>query len=905
MPYPTLLPNSSWYKGSYAKGNITQIDIVNSHTPTGGENETWNADTGNTGAIKCYRTGTVLIIAGNGTGKIYANADSSKAFANFSNITRITNANLLDTHKTTDIKQMFQLCTKLISIDGIDSWNTFNVTNMYGVFQGCVSIETLDLSGWSTDNVTSMQGMFQSTTDYGPMKIKTITGLNSWNTSNNTSTRSMFQLCSNLEKLDLSNWSVEKVVEARNMFYECSSLTTIGDISDWRFDSCTTMLNMFVNCAALVELDVSNWGVSKVTSMENMFEMPDQNSKLTELDVSKWNPSSCTDMGFMFYGLNSLTKPLDVSNWDVSKVTNFDHMLARSHAVINGTENWVTSSAVNMNAMFHNCNNTTLDVSNFDTSRVQFMSQMFEYTDNLVSIKGLEKFDTSNVLGFEEMFNGCGKLKELDLSSFNTRKAKDGVQGSTNGHITMTMNNMFAGCNSLEKITIGPDFTFEGDGTTTNAANHAVLPTPSAAYIPGADGNWYTINATPYSPSDVPNNVAETYYGSVDIVYNMPMSIRNKTMIDMARAIRTKSGLSEKYRPAEFADAVNALPEAGGVPVKEKDVNFYDYDGTLLYSYTLDEIQALTELPTPKSPDPEYLAFQEWNWTLDELKALNDVADVGANYQTLDGGTKLFLTIDDEELLTVAIAFRWNHTIDWGDGTTTDVPEGTLVTHTYSALGDYVVSCTGWTSNVRCTTKDAIGNLAVRKVYLGNNISGFGFSGCANLKSIALPASGKTTVMSHEDALSYTSVTFIAIPRQNTGVAYTTMRDVVLKNASFPNTVTDFGSYSCYGNSLITRLTLPVNLTKLDTYVFNGFLRLQKITIPAAVTAIGNNVLQSCILLREIHMKPTTPPTLGGTSAFASGYANRVIYVPKGCLSAYQTATNWSTYASQMREEES
>src|SRR5574344_498215 len=28
-----------------------------------------------------------------------------------------------------------------------------------------------------------------------------------------------------------------------------------------------------------------------------------------------------------------------------------------------------------------------------------------------------------------------------------------------------------------------------------------------------------------------------------------------------------------------------------------KDVNFYDYDGTLLYSYTLAEAQALTALP--------------------------------------------------------------------------------------------------------------------------------------------------------------------------------------------------------------------------------------------------------------------------------------------------------------------
>ena len=43
------------------------------------------------------------------------------------------------------------------------------------------------------------------------------------------------------------------------------------------------------------------------------------------------------------------------------------------------------------------------------------------------------------------------------------------------------------------------------------------------------------------------------------------------------------------------------------MPVSLKDVNFYDYDGTLVASYTLSEAQALTALPN--GPTHEGLIF--------------------------------------------------------------------------------------------------------------------------------------------------------------------------------------------------------------------------------------------------------------------------------------------------------
>ena len=121
MTYPILAPNSTWYKSSALRSTITQINIVNSYTPTGSETESWNADVDNSGSIKCYRNGTVLTIAGNGSGKIAMNADSSYLFYNISSnkedafikCTNISGLNIFDASAVTDLSRAFAYCIAL------------------------------------------------------------------------------------------------------------------------------------------------------------------------------------------------------------------------------------------------------------------------------------------------------------------------------------------------------------------------------------------------------------------------------------------------------------------------------------------------------------------------------------------------------------------------------------------------------------------------------------------------------------------------------------------------------------------------------------------------------------------------------------------------------------------------
>lgn len=123
----------------------------------------------------------------------------------------------------------------------------------------------------------------------------------------------------------------------------------------------------------------------------------------------------------------------------------------------------------------------------------------------------------------------------------------------------------------------------------------------------------------------------------------------------------------------------------------EDKIKFIDYDGTLLYQYTLEEFNQLTELPPLPSREEEGLICQGWNWSLEGLKALGRSMIVGASYITDDGSTKLYIKLGyGRKCLRVGLAVNGSVQVDWGDGS----PYSTLTSNNlsdpvYTDLHDY------------------------------------------------------------------------------------------------------------------------------------------------------------------------------------------------------------------------
>ena len=129
----------------------------------------------------------------------------------------------------------------------------------------------------------------------------------------------------------------------------------------------------------------------------------------------------------------------------------------------------------------------------------------------------------------------------------------------------------------------------------------------------------------------------------------------------------------------------------GSSSASPKDVNFYDYDGTLVASYSLSEAQSLTALPDATTHSG--LTFQGWNYTLEKVKAFTRPMNVGAMYITDDGKTRLHIRIAAEGRMNVPLYISQTVangvTIDWGDGSATQTLAGTgnvNTTHTYESM---------------------------------------------------------------------------------------------------------------------------------------------------------------------------------------------------------------------------
>ena len=182
------------------------------------------------------------------------------------------------------------------------------------------------------------------------------------------------------------------------------------------------------------------------------------------------------------------------------------------------------------------------------------------------------------------------------------------------------------------------------------------------------------------------------------------------------------------------------------------------------------------------------------------------------------------------------------------------------------------------------------------------SIGTYAFRYCYFLSSIVIP-DGVTIIESNVFNSCY-SMSSITIPDGVTSIrSYAFNSCYSLSSIMIPDSVTSIGTYAFqYCNSLDS-ITFPDDITSIGIYTLQNCYSLSSIMIPDSVTSIGGNAFNSCYGMKEYHFLSAAPPTLANTNAFLNIQSDCIIYVPQGSLEAYQTATNFSNYASYMREE--
>ena len=381
--------------------------------------------------------------------------------------------------------------------------------------------------------------------------------------------------------------------------------------------------------------------------------------------------------------------------------------------------------------------------------------------------------------------------------------------------------------------------------------------------------------------------------------------------------------------------------------IQSKDVNFINYDGTLLYSYTLAEAKVLTELPALPSHDG--LICQGWNWSLADIKALGRAVTVGAMYITDDGKTRIYIHLEEGRTSPMlGCCPNGTVTVDWGDGTAPDTLTGTSTgtvkwtpTHNYAAPGDYVIKLTvngsmglyGTNSTKQYSgllrhsassdARNYVYQNAIQKVEIGDNVTSIGsyaFGSCNSLSSITIP-DGVTSIGSYAFGSCY-SLSSITIPDGVTSIgSYAFGSCYSLSSITIPDGVTSIGSYAFGSCNSLSSITIPDGVTSIVSYAFYSCYSLSSITIPDGVTSIGDYAFWRCYSLSSITIPDgvtsigsyafdgcsgvkfydftaaTAVPTLANANAFTGIADDCEIRVPIALYEEWMAATNWSTYA--------
>ena len=423
-------------------------------------------------------------------------------------------------------------------------------------------------------------------------------------------------------------------------------------------------------------------------------------------------------------------------------------------------------------------------------------------------------------------------------------------------------------------------------------------------------------------------------------------------MKSVADAIRAKTGTTDLLAwPDGFKAAVDGIQTGGGTtPGAPGDITFYDYDGTIVTSWTLAELATKTALPD--YPSHEGLTCQGWNWSLADLKTTNRKMNVGAMYITDDGKTRIYIRLEEGRTSPMlGVCPNGTVTVDWGDGTTTDTLTGTSTgtvkwtpNHAYAAPGEYVIKLTvdGTMGFYGVSSSSEGGAIlryssgvdnrnysyrnSVQKIEIGNGVTSIrssAFYNCYSLTSITIP-DGVTSIGNYAFN-SCSSLTSITIPDGIASIGeYAFYNCYSLASITIPDGVTRIeyaAFYNCYS---LTSITIPDGVTMIGESAFDDCYSLASITIPNGVTSIGNYAFENCYSLASITIPDgvtrigastfykcygvafydftayTTVPTLSNTNAFTGIASDCQIRVPASLVDAWSTATNWATYASKM-----
>ena len=395
----------------------------------------------------------------------FGNSDTSGETGDSNKYNSLLEVLYLASSEITYAGLMFHRCANVSYICPFILTNKNN--SLHGIFSGCHSLTSLDVSNFDTSNVTDMSYAF-----YTNNLIEL--DLSDWDTSNVTNMNHILYSCQNLKTLDISNWNLNNVTNMGWFVNQCNNLNEIimndsdynsvnkiiselpittndskcnfciggvDDISkvnirdgwdimnqykiaEYKFNNSSDLVPVFNEGFTYTYEDVIN----NTTTTRTIYsgELPTKisfNGATLLLEVLYLDLSNIVDASYMFYGCTKLTNIIGIKDWDVRNITTMYMMFTSCTSLTElDLSNWEPSSLTTMYGMFYKCSKlTSIKLGKGDTPVLTSTEGMFNTCMELLSID-FGGLNTSNVDNMGGTFSDCRKLKTLDISHWDVSK---------------------------------------------------------------------------------------------------------------------------------------------------------------------------------------------------------------------------------------------------------------------------------------------------------------------------------------------------------------------------------------------------------------------------------------------------------------------------------------------------
>lgn len=422
----------------------------------------------------------------------------------------------------------------------------------------------------------------------------------------------------------------------------------------------------------------------------------------------------------------------------------------------------------------------------------------------------------------------------------------------------------------------------------------------------GVDDKWVKVLPTP-TPTPV-DNTKITDNGDYNLINNdfagyneVSVNVSAEPTVLIEKSITENGTYNASDDEANGYSSVN-VNVSGSSSSSGKDIVFYDYDGTVVASYSAYDFSNRTEMPA--NPTHEGLTAQGWNWSFQDIQDFIEHTgysklNIGQMYITDDGKTRLYF-MPDRNYLEVSLYLRLAENteldIDWGGyygHTTWTSSDG----DDYKSMGyddgqPQVITITVVTGSFTFPwTEPPVPGLY--KVELGTGITYIAdnsFNSCTKLSSITMPNS----ITSIEPGAFHSCpLPFITIPSGVTiadGGGSIFYNCTALSAISLPNSITAIVENMFNSCSALKSVTIPDSVTSIEHLAFSGCSGLTSITIPDSIGGLEGSIFADCGALTTLQFKSVNPPRLYGPLGIPTTCA---IYIPEGTFSVYTSADNY------------